>query len=177
MDQGKYKRTIKSILKQKKMKPQHTKIYEMAVKASKREVCYWRRSSRGHSHLLIHSWTLTMERFSPPLLSLKCTSCPLFPQLEPYSRKDISFLKRETCNFDHLDGICDWTQFTKDLSLNLHIIYSAFILFIWYYSKNTKIKMNYISLLSWKRPPCLVSIKHCCGLVANSRPILCDPMD
>ena len=148
MDQGKYKRTIKSILKQKKMKPQHTKIYEMAVKASKREVCYWRRPSRGHSHLLIRSWTLTMERFSPPLLSLKCTSCPLFPRLEPYSRKDVSFLKKETCNFDHLVGIYDWTQFTKDLSLNLHIIYSAFILFIWYYLRTQKLKwITYLFLL------------------------------
>lgn len=75
--------------------------------------------------------------------------------------KDIAFLERAMCCWDLLDGIRDWTQFTKDLRLNLHVhLFNKHLLYISdtiVGSRNTK--MNYMSLPSWKRNPCLAGIK------------------
>ena len=55
------------------------------------------------------SWTWEIAGSSPPPLSLEWTFCPPLSQPEPFQGLH---LERVMCDWDHLDGIHDWTAWT-----------------------------------------------------------------
>ena len=77
----------------------------------------WRRSLRGCDLWLSCELTQATGSSSLSPLSLECTLFPLFPQWRPFQGHSV---ERESSCWDHLDGICDWTQLVSVWALRFY---------------------------------------------------------